>query len=227
MDLLEKKTVMLLATAYASGFFAWNLYLGHFGIFEYDLLQTRFLSAGTLILFPPILTIGIWKWVRIRFSKTNFLLKFSCLLIWIYIFSNFFFPFIPQWLGGAKPYLASIIADEEELEKLRVLGISFAEAPEKSRHIETARVCKIYENRDIFLLGFSTPSLNEHGLQTKVNRVLSINRSNIKALSILPQNTTGATVTIGNTKNLITENKLHCGGIRYAYGIPMYSLPQK
>lgn len=49
-DLATYISIFLLLV-YSSGFIAWNYFLSQYGFFEYNLLQTRYISAGILILF--------------------------------------------------------------------------------------------------------------------------------------------------------------------------------
>ncbi len=209
---LAKEGSIFLLLCYIAGFIAWNYYLSHFSFFEYDLLQTRFLSAGFLILFIPLtifILIKRFKEFLIRYNTLQLIFLF---LIWVFVFSFFFFSYIPQYLGGAKPYVVSFITNSEISESFKLMGISLEEGNNKS--VETLKSCKIYENKEIILAGFifmpsvSTTTFSLPNVKTRVNRVLIINKSEIESQSVLPSNN--------------INYQISCEGIRYVYGVDPY-----
>lgn len=205
---------LLLLISYIAGFFAWNLYLAHFGFFEYDLTQTRFLSAGFLILLFPVFILGVSKRLSAFFFRINFLTQALLFFFWTLIFSVCIFPYVPQYFGGARPQLASVISNSEITESFNLMGISNSNQVDKS--IETIRGCKIYENKDQVLFGFTpnisiATSTSYVQFVTEGTRVLEINRNNIEALSMLPQNQRGEGIDIEAYTAL-------CKTIRTQYG---------
>ena len=174
---------------YIAGFFAWNFYLSHFGFFEFDLLQTRFFSAGILVLAIPILVLGFSQKIRSYLLRKNILTHFILYIFWVYIFTIFIFPSVPQYFGGAVPSVASIMGSRQFLNDLSVAGIPLAPAGNGNDSVETIKACKIYQDKDFVLFGFIfTPTSPAPGnITIRPNRVLLIKQDQIEAQSILPE----------------------------------------
>ncbi|MEK7650313.1 MAG: hypothetical protein AAB364_00330 [Patescibacteria group bacterium] len=158
------------------------MYLAHFAFFEYDLLQTRFISAGILTLFLPAILI-LWKekneWL---FSKRDRLVKFVLYAIWIVFFGGLIFPHIPQHLGGSKPKISSVVASTSTLENLSIMGVTLADAGEGKQRVQTIPMCKIYQNRDSVIFGV----VRDTGSEIISNRVLILNKVQVEAESVTP-----------------------------------------
>ncbi|MDD5031897.1 MAG: hypothetical protein PHR36_02510 [Patescibacteria group bacterium] len=184
--------------SYVVGFICWNIYLGKFGFFEYNLLETRYISAGLLFLFIFLLLfiffyyliailslvirgmISLFIYAMIQllvlFKKENnslaerghnyikenryeviyakrdivaiFLLT---LIILIFYFNNIFVK-IPQYLGGARPFTASIIGNGEQIKYLQNFNIG-SYANEDIDPVQTQPICVLYQSKDHFIIG--------------------------------------------------------------------------
>ena len=198
----------LLFMCYVSGFFAWNSYLGHFAFFEYDLLQTRFISAGALILVPLIVIYLISNKLNNRFFKLDIKNKIATYIVWVIVFSYIVLPFVPGYLDGASPSLVSIVADTNTLNTLKSMNLLHSDG------IESIRGCKIYENSDLLIIGFQ-PVITLYPSQTKFlpdkietsgGRILHISKERILATSVLPQG------------QVIEEFSLLCKTLQAQYG---------
>lgn len=124
-----------------------------------------------------------------------------------------FFPYIPQYWGGAKPYVVSFITNSEISESFGLMGISRQE--ENNKSVETLKSCKIYENKEIIIAGFifqptSTTTQLGPKIQIQPNRTLIININEIEAQSVLPQ------------RDFI--NQISCKSIRIQYNADIYGL---
>lgn len=221
LDRIAKQTSVFLFICYIAGFFEWNYYLSRFGFFEFDLLQTRFLSAGLLTLFLPLLTMVFIKGARLFFEQLNFSTQIFIFLIWLFIFSNFF-PLMPQYIGGAVPSLASIVSNEEINESFQLMGLLNTE---KNKTIQTVEGCKLYENKDQILIGFASSQsahLSEDGgtvtaLDSQGVRVLALNKDKIQAINLLAQDRL-----YENTDAKVFD--LKCVPILNAYGFSVHPL---
>lgn len=186
---IEKKIGIIILILYVAGFVTWNTYLSNFGFFEFDLLQTRFVSAGFLCLVIPVIILVTSSKSRDKFSRLNIVTQSLCFFIWAIFFGTVVFSYVPQYLGGAKPFLASVVMEPDMVRAFKLMGYSYPVSDTDS--IETIRGCKIYENKEQVLMGFGVID-NEKTSTTTIAatnaRLLYISKNKIQALSVLPQN---------------------------------------
>lgn len=143
------------AVCYVLGFFAWNSFLLHYGIFEYAVLPSRFLSAGLLILALPLLLFVLLDDNFWGLFKRNLLFKiFLSVVFSVYLifFIGCIFPKIPQSFGGARPFSASLIPDIEMLEFFKDVGVLLAKNGDKPEK-QTTGLCVFYMNADFLVIG--------------------------------------------------------------------------
>lgn len=185
---IEKKIGLVILVLYVAGFLTWNAYLSHFGFFEFDLLQTRFISAGFLCLAIPGIPLFLFGQLWNKFSKLNIVWQAVSIFAWAVLFGTFAMSYVPQYLGGSKPFLASVVMEPEMAKAFNLMGYSYPVTDNDS--IETIRGCKIYENRDQVLMGFGIVDKEKTStttIATSGSRVLYIGKEKIQALSVLPQ----------------------------------------
>lgn len=165
LDLLTKYFIFLLFFIYLTGFLIWNFYLFNLGFSEFEMIQTKFLSAGILffVLFFFVFSLAwlIYKLLSYHNKYEHVLkkFKFAAILVGLiiyflilFIFSVLFFPKIPFFLGGAEPQIQSIIGPEEQIKLLPTFAIATA-SPQ-----QTENLCIAYENNDSFIaLVFEQP----------------------------------------------------------------------
>ena len=149
---------------YGLGFIIWNQYLIPFGFFEYNLLQVRFLGAGSLfvlVLFIVMVIVDVFiKLFGFKISGFVFSLILFLLAVFLfYPFQYLIFARIPQWLGGARPIPTTILGSEQQISYLGALGVKVAANAEGKNSIQTGLVCLVYQN-DRYIL-FQTINLSE------------------------------------------------------------------
>lgn len=155
---------------YIMGFLVWNIYLALFGFFEYNFLQTRFLSAGivaSLVIFPIIVLLYLiidflLRWLYRFFKGIKFLVELknsiqlflvsSFFVICLLAYSYWIFPIIPQFLGGARPVIASILGTPDQIAYLKNFNILSAPNAGKMS-VQTVPICVLYQNNDYVLIG--------------------------------------------------------------------------
>ena len=104
---------LALACVYVAGFAVWNRFLTNFGLFEFNLLRTQFISAGILAVvcfyfylrFIFITRTLDWRYFRYALVFTY----------WIYLFPLIIFPLVPQWIGGGKPIITSLVGTSTQI----------------------------------------------------------------------------------------------------------------
>ena len=139
---------LVLAFSYAIGFISWNIFLRQFGYFEYNLLQTRFISAGILFSIYLSFLLHLVDMIRKRFTKKRkkpFLqwikekkfLVCSIIIVFLFVFSFEVFPITAQYFGGAKPIPASLVADIDTLKLLADFGVQLVENGEGKESRQT------------------------------------------------------------------------------------------
>ena len=184
---LVKYTSIFLLFAYFYGFIAWNYLLGKFGFFEYNLLQTRYLSAGILYLFIifilPLFLALLFKPLIKRIKegkdisiKTVVIGLLILLFLDTFLFAPYIFPRVPQYLGGAQPFIISLIGNDEQINFLRNFNINYANEENKTPY-QTSLLCSIYENQDFIILG----AIDENGRA----RVLTLEWSQFSGVSVI------------------------------------------
>lgn len=194
IDKITKYLSALLLLAYIFGFIAWNYHLSNYGFFEYNLLQVRYLSAGFLpALFVLIIIFLITVLIK-RFKKVifcSFVVVFLPLYYFVYVrnvFSNW-----PPYLGGAKPFVVSIIANPEQIKMLENFNIESTRNASDKDSVETIKVCNLYQNNEFVVIGVADKDIlckaektNEIINFAKPKRVIILNRNNISGFSIVP-----------------------------------------
>lgn len=154
LELIKKFGIFI----YIGGFLAWNTYLGRFGFFEYNLLETRFLSAGLITTLPLIIVYLIANYfinkIRNGIKRVvfNIILYTGLFLIYSYMVLNIF-PGLPQYMGGARPFISSIIINDNKY-LFKKLGLLNPNHPKDVEGIETYAGCEIYKNNDAVIMGF-------------------------------------------------------------------------
>ena len=202
-----------LAITYASGFVVWNIHLSRFGYFEYELLQSRFISTGILFLLLPTI-VYLFSFYKQNFSKKRMAASIAFVVLYFIIFTYILFPSIPQYLGGGKPYLGSIVANAETVKQYQKMGLLKSEISD----IETTRGCKIYENKNILIFGFIKGAFENNKYSVSADRVLIINRDKIDAVSVLPQDDPGLIYqTASSTVTLSSQFEIRCVPILGSY----------
>lgn len=194
MENIKKYSSIFLGVAYFLGFIAWNYLLRQLGFFEYQLIQTRFLSAGLLILSPFILLFLIWpKLLKslmsfINNSSVSRFILVVIFLIYCFLFINFFFPLIPQYFGGGRPISAGIVATQDKLQILNDFGATLGDNADK-KAIQTKGLCIFYQNSDVLLLGIPKNEYNE--LSNKISilqgRILIMSKDAIIGFDFLDE----------------------------------------
>ncbi|MDD5749771.1 MAG: hypothetical protein PHO91_03225 [Patescibacteria group bacterium] len=185
---LIKYTPFFLLVAYFYGFLAWNSFLSRFGFFEYNILQTRYLSAGILflgcflvvIIFLYRLFSVISKIKNSKLFKTNYKIIFFVVFSLIFnicIFTPIIFPRIPQYLGGAQPLPISLIGTKEQIDFLRNFNTLNKDNEGNKLPFQTGTLCSIYENNDFVI--FATTDENNR------SRVLKLKPDQFSGISII------------------------------------------
>ena len=187
----EKKSIsniaIFIAVAYGVGFISWNFYLIDFGIFEYQLLQTRYISAGSLFLLPPLVLFyilspklkkSIGDLMMPYSSKSRMLVVFCCSL-YLIIFIYLIFPSMPQYFGGSKPIPVSIIAESDVIKRWSDFGIDGADNAGKPSR-QTQSLCAFYQNSDFVIVGI--PKVENNFIY--LSRVLTLNKDQIQGFDV-------------------------------------------
>jgi hypothetical protein len=199
MDRLEKikaeHLTVLLLVCYLFGFVFWNSFLGGYGFFEVNLLQTRFLSAGFFFILPILAALLFHKkGVKYLLGSRVFL---GLVILYFLIYGVFLFKKTSQALGGAKPIVVTILGQPDQisyLEKFNIRSVSDVEPP-----VQTEPVCELYSNNDIIIIGVSNIE-TRNGMLGKSQRVITLHQNEISGIQSL---------------DLPTEEKIYdvvCGG---------------
>ena len=129
------------------------------GFFEYNLIQIRFLSAGLLLSLPIVLILAATYFplktiAAKRKTIESIIGSITGILIGFWVpFLFMFFPYIPQYLGGAKPIPVSFIGTPAQIKFLENFDVPSIENGEKES-VQTFPVCLIYQN-DQYVLFFT------------------------------------------------------------------------
>ena len=191
-----------LAIAYGVGFIAWNFFLVRFGFFEYNLLQTRFLSAGALFLLPFVIgwylikkvslaLLLIYKkcladrWVPLVKLGVKFILGVS-LVVYYYLFVSKIFPKTDQYIGGAKPFPILIIFEPGKVNFYKDLGFEFYPSGQGQPEKLSRPVCNLYQNNDFVILGIVNPIKIEELETTISTRIVILKREEAVSFSPVP-----------------------------------------
>lgn len=142
----------ILSLSYVIGFVLWNSFLGHYGYFEFDFLQTRFVSAGLAFLLP-IVTIIL---LLITFGKQPLIWSRKKVLVSVYVAIVYFliyafavFPLLPQALGGARPFAVTLLGNSEQISYLNMFNLQAI----PGSAVQTVPICEIYSNSTVIIIG--------------------------------------------------------------------------
>lgn len=146
---IQESWPLVLGTVYVAGFIVWNRFLSNFGLFEFNLLQTKFISAGIWAVLSFYL-LYVWKLHTARKS-------FAIVIFLIYIFSVFpliVFPLIPSSYGGGMPILTSLIGTSDQI---KYFDENFEIPKEKNKNnllsVQTQPICLFFEREDRMVVG--------------------------------------------------------------------------
>ena len=202
--LLEKigsftKAISLLAVvSLISGFLVWNFYLSNFGFSEFNIIQSRFILSGfsflvffAVIIFIFLIIVEVAQKMFPKFELSPTKLKFIFVvlyLVFVPIYAKRLFPYIPNYLGGGKPIVLSIIADQTEISLLEPFLGSLSP-------VQSGNQCVVYENQDIFIVLLS-------------NRIVELKKSGIQGFNRVPsQQAEEADIMCSNIANAWINNK--------------------
>jgi len=159
----------VIACSYFFGFILWNRYLGSYGFFEINVLQTRFISAGLIFILPVTL---LFLFVN-KEGKDFFTIKFTVwFILYFFGYSLLLFQHIPQAYGGAKPFPVSILGSQEQIIYLNMFNLASA----KDSTTQTVPVCELYSDGEKMIIGVSTID----GLKITSQRVMILNKNETK-----------------------------------------------
>lgn len=192
-DFFQKKYVGIVAVAYLVGFVSWNYLLSRFGFFEYNLLATRFLSAGIAFSLVAFFIFVLMFFIGIVLTKFNFLkidqtLTFQlrgtilATMLFIPIFILFIFPVLPVYLGGGKPFSVSIIGSAEQMSYLTNFNIELEENAGKSK-VQTKLLCQIYQNAEFTIFIIANKEDGGEGGITVRTRAMALKAEEVKGFS--------------------------------------------
>lgn len=127
----------IVTISYVIGTALFNIYLRSLGIYEFNLLQLRYMFVGMVFALITgaffMLIFGLW---RVHFlskkkkpTKREYKLFWNrietailiVVLPWMYIYARFILPEIPSGFGGAKPIVARLIGSPEEIQRINEL----------------------------------------------------------------------------------------------------------
>jgi hypothetical protein len=145
-----KYLVALISFFYIIGTVIFNIYLRSLGVFEFELIQLRYVFIGALFFLSIGVCAGLFLFIRSIFLKIKkiditseirqaFRHKleigiFFFILPWMGVYALFIFPQIPSGFGGGKPFLARLIGEKTKIKNLneiiaRETGVPFEKLP--------------------------------------------------------------------------------------------------
>ncbi len=182
-EYLENKGVRhfmaLVMVFYILGTVIFNIYLRSLGVFEFELLQIRYVFSGIVFAFFTAILISIfWMlkaffWPKKKPKKTTKKERekemnrleidiFLFVIPWIVVYALYIFPLVPSGFGGAKPIEARLIGEKETIQKVNALIAHETEVEEEKLPFEIvsetsnlaigANVRILDRNRDRILL---------------------------------------------------------------------------
>lgn len=174
---------LLLFVVYSIGFLVWNIYLGQYGFFEYNFLQTRYISAGIIFILPLFLLFYPFSKI-IREDGQGRFVFLTCFFVFLFIFAKFIFPRIPQYLGGGKPTFVSLLGDSaEQMPYLQNFDIGLQKNGEKGS-VQTEATCLFYQNQEIVLIGVTSWKQENNSLLVSPRRIISLKKDQIRGLQL-------------------------------------------
>lgn len=188
---LKEHWQMILGGIYLTGFLVWNRFLSQFGLFEYNFLQTKFISAGLW----AILILALFYWcIRFLYRKLVYrIVLIQGLLLFVYIFfifPFFIFPLIPTSFGGGMPIATSLIGTPDQIKYLSDnLQIEAEPNSGTSTSVQTKTLCLFFERDDRVVIG----SISGGRL-----RVVTLPSREFIGYSVSPGGYEGASVCLAN-----------------------------
>ncbi len=242
-----KYFVALTMIFYVIGTGIFNIYLRSLGIAEFDLVKLRYMFVGlTFVILsavPVLLFFGIRKLVHIKKlqgkkltkrQKTLFWNRFEKVLIililpWIIFYSLYVFPLVPTGFGGAKPFLARLVGQKEQIRGINELiafetgvpleKLAFELASENSDLAIGANVLVLDNNpsrifllltKDLYLQSTSrlAKDLIESGASTKDFQIESTKDFQLKPLIVDARKVEGFTLSLAEPPEVLTREDL-------------------
>jgi len=157
-----------IAGLYALGFFIWNFYLSLFGFFEDNFLQTRFLSTG---FFAALAIFGFmsvifsictffrcgWGWFKKQHLFYRSFIVIFLLGLEAIVYTLFLFPWLPQFFGGARPVIISLLGTADQIRYVGNFNLKAAQNADRPS-VQTLPTCLLYQNANYILLGIQYSS---------------------------------------------------------------------
>ena len=197
----------VLMVCYILGTLIFNVYLRLIGIYEFDVLQLRYMFVGATFLFftgllpLPFFLVGwVWRFFFPRKKKqtkrqhTLFVLRVEKIagvlfLPWLAVYALFIFPQIPPGFGGGRPMLARLIGSKEAIQNINeiiahetgveVENLPYEEFSESSNLAVGANVKILDRNQSrIFLL--LTEELYLSSRSTLARKVLAAGENSVQ-----------------------------------------------
>lgn len=182
-EYLEKRGakyfVTVLMMFYVLGTVIFNIYLRSIGLYQFDLLQLRYMFVGfTFAIFTMIIPVLLMSIKRIIWGKgedwtkkeqkerekiQNKIEKIVLVLFvpWVVVYALYIFPLISPGFGGAKPITARLIGSEERIQRINTViafetGVDVETLPYETYNSSGlaagANVQIIDQNKDRYLL---------------------------------------------------------------------------
>ncbi|MCF7812320.1 hypothetical protein K9M59_01830 [Candidatus Gracilibacteria bacterium] len=206
--------------SYILGTAVFNIYLRSLGVYEFNLLQLRYMFVGILfelITFGLVFLIFIlWRLVlytqkkkkkptkrqRELFWRRIEMIMLVFILPWMFVYARYVLPTIPSGFGGAKPIIARLVGDPQEIQRINELiayetnlqpeKLPFEMAPGRTDLAIGANVLILDQNRDrLFLLltkelYLSSTSRLAQQLQQAGSSIASLQTGDTKDFKIKP-----------------------------------------
>ncbi len=141
----------LVMLMYIMGTIIFNVYLRALGIFEFELIQLRYIFVGgvfafmtffivlailgSVFLYRQIIPPSKKKLTKAQRAKRLFFIEMMALGVlipWVGVYALYVFPQIPSGYGGAKPIPARLIGDPEQIQKINAM-IAYETGVEESK----------------------------------------------------------------------------------------------
>jgi len=126
-----KYLVALMTFFYIVGTIIFNIYLRSLGVFEFELIQLRYVFIGALFfvsigvcaglflfarkIFLYIKQVELTSEIREIFRNKFEIGMFLFIIPWMVVYALFVFPQIPSGFGGGKPFVARLIGEKEKI----------------------------------------------------------------------------------------------------------------
>ncbi|MCF7830452.1 hypothetical protein K9M41_00430 [Candidatus Gracilibacteria bacterium] len=246
-EYLEKKGakyfVTLTVIFYVIGTAIFNIYLRKLGIAEFDLVKLRYMfvgfTFGIISMVPIMLFLGVKKIIQLKKSKKPtkrekilFWKRFE-IVIWILIlpwtvtYSWYVFPEVPAGFGGAKPVLARLIGQAEEIKGINELiafetgvpvdKLAFELASEGSELAIGANVMILDQNservfllltKDLYLSSTSSLARNLIESGKKIGELEETKNFKVKPLIVSANKIEGVTLSLYEPPEVLTREDI-------------------